>query len=33
MSNNDNTLLDVVLMFNGGPLGPRKGIDSKHWLN
>ena len=33
MSNNDDTLLDVVLMFNGGPLGPRRGIDSKHWLN
>ena len=33
MTNNDDTLLDVVLMFNGGPLGARKGIDSKHWLN
>ncbi len=24
MSNNDDTLLDVVLMFNGGPLGAKQ---------
>ena len=32
MKNNDDTLLDVVLMFNGGPLGAKVYIYKQMFL-